>query len=115
MKTSASLISDQSLAIGETSAASGSGVGTGVGGSVITRPAQIRNKTKVNKNKLSMPMTLTSTGPSVAKPRSWAAVNVKLNSALAETSCDLGTSEGIVAPWAGAKNWPAIPKKKVTT
>ena len=52
----------------------------------------------------SGPASLTTSGPRRANPRANATFWVKVNSPFAASSCRRGTSSGIIAASAGAKN-----------
>ena len=63
----------------------------------------------------SVPTTELASGPSTAKPTANDAWSPKMNRPFAVISCDRGTSSGIMADSAGAKNVVSVATDAVTT
>ncbi len=107
-------MSDHKRCIGRNSISSSALTVAGVSGSVNTIAADTPYATTAPINRASTPKTWITRGPAAANPMSCAAVEVRLNKALADISCSRRATTGIVAPSTGAKNWPAMPNRNVT-
>ena len=78
--------------------------GGGDAGSVTQKTAARKYRPATTRMTASGPATLTTSGPSSANPTANAALSVRVKIPFAARSCRRGTSTGIIASSAGAKN-----------
>src|SRR5205085_4651294 len=76
----------------------------GAGGRVQQKTAATKYRPATTMISAGAPAILTISGPTSVKPRANAAFNVRVKIPFADSSCRRGTTIGIIAASAGAKN-----------
>ena len=89
--------------------------GGGDGGRVKQKTAATKYSAATTRMTACGPATLMTSGPSSAKPTANAALRVRVKTPFADSSCGAGTTSGIIAASAGAKNTVTVEMKMLSS